>query len=740
MVKNALLTSCLLLAAIVAQAVSVSETEARSNVLQFLNSKGRQKIKGARSLTLAHTIYQRGEKQVDDSPMLYIYNVNGDQGFVVASADDVALPILAYGNEGGFSKDNIPDNVQAWLQGYADQIAEARASGASSRKVERPAKANRHSVDYMVKVQWDQTEPYNDQCVFDGNACPTGCVATAMAQIMYYWAVTGRDGNKFRHGCQALKSYTSESSHYEVPALDAIDSFDWDAMDEGTVAPQSDAAKQAVAQLMRYCGQSTCMNYRTSNSGTSNSDAISGMKKFGYDSSMEYIRGLTYDELDEVLYREIRKEKPVMMFFGLGSIGLYHCLVCDGYDAENNSFHLNWGWGGNSDGFFVLSAIFNNFGATAESFSAIVGIEPEATIYGVLSSNGSTLTLYYDNKKEQRYGEIIECYEQTEDSYELLPLAEALGDMADQVHTIVFDKSFKHTNDLNMEDYFSELGSLQEIKGLKYFDTYGATSFNRMFNECHSLQHLDLSHFDTSQATWMESMFFNCWSLQEIDLSSFDTSCVGEMDCMFANCYSLKKLDVSHFDTSNVIDMNHMFQTCSNLAELDLSNFVIRDDFTASYVSGTFSCDAGGLLLGCSRLRKLHISPSMGLLDDPNDWEPAFACQKVGSESNPCVVIAPSDFDFGTDTSSTFQWKGGWFHLPYPIGDINHDEKVNVTDVTLLVDYILSASNEWYYGPSLFDTNLPRLYRDYDMEEADINYDKKVTVADVTNIVNIILK
>ena len=96
--KHLLLTSYLLLAAIVAQATPFSETEARSNVLQFLNSKGRQKIKGTRSLTLAHTIYQRGEKQVDDSPMLYIYNVNDNQGFVVASVDDVALPILAYGN------------------------------------------------------------------------------------------------------------------------------------------------------------------------------------------------------------------------------------------------------------------------------------------------------------------------------------------------------------------------------------------------------------------------------------------------------------------------------------------------------------------------------------------------------------------------------------------------------------------------------------------------------------------
>ena len=119
--RHTLLTLSILLTAMAAQAAPITETEARSNVWQFLNS-GKQNIKGARSLTLAHTIYKGGESQTDGSPMLYVFNVNGDQGFVVASADDVALPILAYGNEGGFSQGEIPDNVGAWLQGYADQI------------------------------------------------------------------------------------------------------------------------------------------------------------------------------------------------------------------------------------------------------------------------------------------------------------------------------------------------------------------------------------------------------------------------------------------------------------------------------------------------------------------------------------------------------------------------------------------------------------------------------------------
>lgn len=301
------------------------------------------------------------------------------------------------------------------------------------------------------------------------------------------------------------------------------------------------------------------------------------------------------------------------------------------------------------------------------------------------------------------------------------------------VQTIVIDESFKNTSNY-LNGYFCGLQALQEIKGLKYLDTYGASGMDGMFQDCYSLQHLDLSQFDTSQVTSMESMFFNCFSLQDLDLSSFDTSNVISMNCMFCNCHSLEKVDVSHFDTSNVVDMNRMFQRCISLTELDLSNFVIRDaptdpDDPDRPVEWLSSCDTEGLLLNCSGLRKLHISPSLGLLQGADDDDFFFpACKGVGTESKPCVMYAPSGFDFGTDTGSTFQWKGGWFHLPYPIGDINHDEQVNVTDVTLLVNYILKSNTDEYTDD------------DFYKDAADVNGDGQINITDVTNLVNIILQ
>ena len=313
-----------------------------------------------------------------------------------------------------------------------------------------------------------------------------------------------------------------------------------------------------------------------------------------------------------------------------------------------------------------------------------------------------------------------------------------MGDKADELDNIVIDKSFKYTSE-DLENYFSDFEELSEIKGLEYLDTYGAESFCGMFENNDCLLELDLSHFDTSYAVDMSQMFHNCGNLRRIDLSNFNTSNVKKMDEMFNNCYSLIKLDVSHFDTSNVERMWYMFKNCRELTELDLSNFVIKDDAPVMDEPGTRACYTVNFLTGCKRLHKLHISPSMGLLDGTNKANSYDgACYGVGEESEPCIIIAPSGFDFGTDTSSTFIWKGGWFHLPYLLGDINHDEQVNVTDASLLVDYILNSA--WLEGPHLFDSNLPRYYLGYDMEEADINHNREVNITDVTNLVNIILR
>lgn len=686
--KQIIITLCaLLMGSTMAFSNPITMDEAKANAWRFFNKSGKKKVKGTGSLTLVHTITQEGENGTG-TPLLYIFNFSDRQGFVITSADDVALPILGYSYEGSFSTDTIPANVEALLKEYANQITNAQNSPISERKAVNKTMSNRKSVDYLVKVQWNQLAPYNDQCIFDGNRYPTGCVATAMAQIMYYWGVTGRDGKRFRHGCEALNSYTPSTINYEIPALDAIDSFNWDAMDEGTKSPNSDEAKQAVAQLMRYCGQSTYMKYYYRGSSTSLTDALSGMKKFGYNHQMKCIdhndfknkgEKMTYDKLNTILYEEIKRKRPVLM--GVITSAWNHSFVCDGYDAENNSFHLNWGWSGESDGYYVLDATLTYLDATAESYTIVTGIAPEAYTYAQLSSDGTTLTLYRDNMKDKRPGTIYEM--EYDDNYiELYPsLANAIGEDADLVNEIVIDKSFRDVIIEDCEGLFSNFHNVYHIKGME--------------------------NFDTSMMKSMVYMFENCYNLQSIDLSHFDTSNSGSMLYMFKDCKMLHDLDLSHIDTSNMVCLDGLFSGCSSLTSLDLSTFVIND-----------SCSFDAMLFNCRGLSKLTISSSMKRFTDSDIW--TAPCSWVGSKSNPCVIVAPSDFDFGTDTNGTFVWAGGYFHLPYPIGDVNQDGIVNIADAIILVDFIR-------YNPNFY------------VDFYDVNLDGDVNITDVINVINIIL-
>ena len=264
---------------------------------------------------------------------------------------------------------------------------------------------------------------------------------------------------------------------------------------------------------------------------------------------------------------------------------------------------------------------------------------------------------------------------------------------------------------------------------MAYFDTFGMTNMNRMFGGCSSLRSLNTSHFDTSKVENMQEMFGYCYELNKIDLSSFDTSNVTDMEAMFVHCFNIVSLDLSHFDTSKVIDMKGMFYGCS-LERLDLSNFVISENLPYEIPGQgvkTVTCETNGMLSYCTSLKWLKISPSMSLLFEDSSEESFYdyggsACKNVGKYT-PCIIVAPDNFDFGTDTSGDFYWKGGRFHLPYPVGDVNHDGMVSIADVMMVVDYL--KGDEWL--------------ENFDYDNADVNGDQSVSVSDVMNIVGIII-
>ena len=248
------------------------------------------------------------------------------------------------------------------------------------------------AIEPMIKTQWNQYYPYNMMCPdyngldwrdagFDKNIdnpnyhCVTGCVATAMAQVLYY--------HEYPENCPALPAYTITSKGWTIKELPAT-TFEWDKMRETYNGDETGESAEAVAKLMRYCGQAVNMKY---NLGASSAHLFGDVltEVFGYSKNIRelYRDPYTTSQWEEMIYAELAANRPVL-YSGQAADGGGHQFIIDGYDG-NGLFHMNWGWGGMSDDYFVLSLVNpNNQGAggsqTNDAFqfdqSALFGVEP----------------------------------------------------------------------------------------------------------------------------------------------------------------------------------------------------------------------------------------------------------------------------------------------------------------------------------------------------------------------------
>ena len=346
---------------------------------------------------------------------LYVFNVSDDGGFVIVSNDDRTVPILGFGQKGNIYPDNIPDNMRAWLQGYADQIEwlktvqgskvqGSKVQGSKNKAAEPSAKVQgaKPDIEPLLKSKWNQNKPYNNLCPeIDGEKTVTGCTATALAQIMRYheWP---------KEACTAIPGYTCETQNkaketisLTVDGLPAT-TFDWENMiDIYSIRDPEDKNKyeyfgnetqqHAVSELMRYCSTALCTGYGLNENGGSGASDITIpyllRTYFGYDGGIEYcLRPMhPYQEWVDMIYSELAESRPVL--YGGASAGGGHAFVCDGYKFKDDAdyFSINWGWSGISDNYFLLSLLNpteQGVGGSSslDGFSfyqdAIIGIQP----------------------------------------------------------------------------------------------------------------------------------------------------------------------------------------------------------------------------------------------------------------------------------------------------------------------------------------------------------------------------
>ena len=334
---------------------------------------------------------------------LYVFNVEDNGGFVIVSNDDRTIPILGFSEKGSLDPDNMPSNMKAWLQGYADEIAWLAGHG---QTITGPKKARQkvgsHSTDAiapLITTTWNQDAPYNNLCPkYDGtNKAATGCVATAMAQVMKYheWPTSAT---------QPIPGYTSPSYGLSLSSLPAT-TFDWANMKDDYSLSYTAAEGNAVATLMQYCGYSVQMNYGPESG--SNTDFVAEALKtyFAYNTeTTKFVMRSYYTSANwaDLIYHELANGRPVV--YGGMSSGGGHEFVCDGYKYEDGTdfFHINWGWGGQSDNYYVLSALDPDQQGIGGSTStdgyhygqdAVIGIQKAGSTGTVLDIPTNTIKL-----------------------------------------------------------------------------------------------------------------------------------------------------------------------------------------------------------------------------------------------------------------------------------------------------------------------------------------------------------
>lgn len=340
-IRNILSVVLLLSATFFAEARYITEFEALSKAKNFM-SVNKLKSSDRGFMKLAHKELKSGTADY------YVFSKGENAGFVIVSGSDCTDEILGYVDNGNFDRNSMPGNVAYWLDEYARQIEYSEANNLKAAKV-RPT-AGKSVAPLLGNINWNQDSPFNDQCpvLEDGSRAASGCVATAFAQVMYYykWPETGEGSH----------SYTSDRLKIDLSADFGATSYRWNAMNPFYNNSSSAESRDAVAELLFHVGVSCNMNYGPS-SGAGSTVATEAMTKyFRYDNRITCLYRDYYsrDEWTEILKNELDNRRPVPYAGSAKNGG--HQFVFDGYD-ENDMFHVNWGWGGAYNGYFKVSVL-----------------------------------------------------------------------------------------------------------------------------------------------------------------------------------------------------------------------------------------------------------------------------------------------------------------------------------------------------------------------------------------------
>lgn len=324
-------------------AQQVTQDEALNKAYAFMQKKrGGAKAPKRAAMRVAQS---QPMKVAASNSAYYVVNIGDNEGFVIVAGDERAREILGYSMTGTFDPANAPDGMKDMLASYADEMERLAIS---SVKKSQKAPTDYTAIAPLIKTQWGQDEPYNWQCpMVDNQRCLSGCVATAMSQVLNYYQWP-------QEATSMIPGYTpyNAKSGY-LPTLSST-MFQWDKMKDVYTNGYTQEEGQAVAELMQYCGWAVQMEYDLDGSGAwLGSDVLS--RYFGYSDFYKGIQKFySNKEWEQIIYNELENGRPVL--YAAGNAGGRHMFICDGYDGSG-LYHINWGWNGIADGFYVLDVL-----------------------------------------------------------------------------------------------------------------------------------------------------------------------------------------------------------------------------------------------------------------------------------------------------------------------------------------------------------------------------------------------
>lgn len=366
-----------------------------------------------KAMTKARKQGDKGEMNLSQESYYVFPNANS-KGFTIVSGDDRLPEIVGYSSQGSYDENNLPEGFVSFMKAYQNLYNKVNLGDAEALKNLAEIKAWRNKKNasaastsavapLLGNIEWDQTSPYNNMCPkYDSvHVAATGCVATAMAQVMAYY--------KYPKQLKAdIPGYVNRWNGIpmEIPTITQEEGiYDWDNMlpKYNKEANATQQQKDAVAKLMYHCGAAVRMSYGPESGAAVSSSKLA--KYFGYDADlmMDLSRSsFTLDKWMQIIDAELAAGRPVL--YGGQSSENGHQFICDGKD-ENGLYHINWGWSGNQNAYFDLSILNPEKGGTGSGSAAdgfnryctmTIGIAPDNGVVDAPLAQIPSISVLYD--------------------------------------------------------------------------------------------------------------------------------------------------------------------------------------------------------------------------------------------------------------------------------------------------------------------------------------------------------